>query len=98
MVRIKELLLASPGSSSDIKRLSDVSVRSHSDICYAPMLSAVHDARVTLDAYQLVSSPAKGTVIFLHGEALEKDQSAILRERIYSSIAWALTSFPATTP
>jgi hypothetical protein len=72
LVRIKELLLASPSSSSDIKRLSDVSVRSHSDICYAPMLSAVHDARVTLDAYQLVSSPAKGTVIFLHGGGLRK--------------------------
>jgi|GEM_PF-4070260 len=72
LVRLKELLLASPSSRSDIKLFSDVSVRSHSDICYAPMLSEVHDARVTLDAYQLISNPAKGTVIFLHGGGLRK--------------------------
>ena len=72
LIRCKNILLKPSTRRSSIRLRPDIAVQYHSDLCYAPALIAAHGSKVTLDAYQLASISAKGTVIFLHGGGLRR--------------------------
>lgn len=72
LIGCRNILMKPSSRRSTIRLRPDVAVQYHSDVCYAPALNAAHGSKVTLDAYQLASISAKGTVIFLHGGGLRR--------------------------
>lgn len=79
LIRCKQALLRPSSRRPSLSLRPDIRIQYHSDICYARELTASHGERVTLDAYQLSSSSAKGTVIYLHGGGLSKGSKLHLR-------------------